>query len=185
MFQLALTFCPEQPVVLVLLKLSFEILNGILIQERPLFQYEKMKKHHIRLTVEDRTRLNGLIARGHLKPRGVKRAAALLALDEGKLYKEVAAELGVTSTTVSAWAQKYKKKGLGFLKDKPRKGRPRRITSRQKEKIVALAQSEPPHGHERWSLRLLAEKAIALGYVNSISHQYINQILKENELSIF
>ncbi|MCO6477269.1 MAG: helix-turn-helix domain-containing protein [Phaeodactylibacter sp.] len=144
-----------------------------------------MKKHHIRLTVEDKTKLNRLIAGGKLKPRGAKRAAALLALDEGKLYKEVAAELGVTSTTVSAWAQKYEEKGLGFLKDKHRTGRPRRITSRQKNKIVALAQSEPPQGHERWSLRLLAEKAIALGYVDSISHQYINQILKENELSIY
>lgn len=144
-----------------------------------------MEKQHIRLTEEDKARLEGLMSRDALKARGLKRAFALLALDEGKTYKEVAAELGVSSATISAWAGKYEEEGLAFLEDRPRPGRPRNITGRQKAKILALARSAPPKGHERWSLRLLAEKAIALGYVNSISHQYINQILKENELSIF
>lgn len=144
-----------------------------------------MEKQHIRLTEEDKARLEGLMSRDALKARGLKRAFALLALDEGKTYKEVAAELGVSSATISAWAGKYEEEGLAFLEDRPRPGRPRNITGRQKAKILALARSAPPEGHERWSLRLLAEKAIALGYVNSISHQYINQILKENELSIF
>lgn len=144
-----------------------------------------MEKQHIRLTEEDKARLEGLMSRDALKARGLKRAFALLALDEGKTYKEAAAELGVSSATISAWAGKYEEEGLAFLEDRPRPGRPRNITGRQKAKILALARSAPPKGHERWSLRLLAEKAIALGYVNSISHQYINQILKENELSIF
>lgn len=125
------------------------------------------------------------MARGVLKGRGLKRAAALLALDKGATFKEIAADLDTSAASVSAWAKRYEKEGLEFLEDKPRPGRPRNITSRQKARIVALAKSEPPEGYERWSLRLLAEKAVTLGYVDSISHQYINQILKENELSIF
>lgn len=144
-----------------------------------------MKKQHIRLTTKDKAELNGLMARGVLKGRGLKRAAALLALDKGATFKEIAADLDTSAASVSAWAKRYEKEGLEFLEDKPRPGRPRNITSRQKARIVALAKSEPPEGYERWSLRLLAEKAVTLGYVDSISHQYINQILKENELSIF
>ncbi|MCO6486834.1 MAG: helix-turn-helix domain containing protein [Phaeodactylibacter sp.] len=126
-----------------------------------------------------------MISEKALNPRGLKRAAALLELDNGKTYKEVSEMIDVSSVTVSSWARKYKKTGLDFLKDKPRPGRPKDITSRQRAKIVALAKSKPPEGHEKWSLRLLAEKAVALGLVDSISHQYINQILKDDELSIY
>lgn len=115
----------------------------------------------------------------------MKRAIALLELGQGKTYKEVAAKLGISSVTISAWADKYEEVGLALLKDKPRPGRPPIITGGQREKIVALAGSDPPEGHEKWSLRLLAEKAISLGYVDSISHQYINQILKESEIQLY
>lgn len=144
-----------------------------------------MKKQHIHLTANDKETLKGLISEGALPPKGLKRAAALLELDQGKTFKEVAKTVKVASTTVSSWASKYEKAGLSFLKDKPRPGRPKDITAGQRAKILALANSEPPEGHEKWSLRLLAEKAIALGYVDSISHQYINQILKDDELSIY
>lgn len=144
-----------------------------------------MKKEHVQLTDEDKATLRRLVSQGALKRRGLKRAIALLLLNNGDTFKEVSLELGVSSATVSAWSEKYKKEGLSFLRDKPRPGRPQNITRKQRAKIVALAKSTPPEGHERWSLRLLAEKAIALGYVDSISHQYINQILKESELRIF
>lgn len=144
-----------------------------------------MKKHYVHLKPTDKAKLKALISKKALKPRGLKRATALLELDKGKTYKEVSETLRVSSVTVSSWAQKYRKEGLKFLKDKPRPGRPKDITARQRAKIVALAKSKPPEGHDKWSLRLLAEKAVALGLVDSISHQYINQILKDDELSIY
>ena len=150
-----------------------------------LLQYEKMKKQHVRLSKKDGEKLKALVSRGSLRRRELKRAKALLALDRGGTFKEVSTAIDISSATISSWAGKYRRQGLAFLKDKPRPGRPKNITKKQRAKIVALAKTEPPEGHERWSLRLLAEKAISLGYVNSISHQYINQILKESELQIY
>ena len=144
-----------------------------------------MKKTHVHLPVRDKKKLKALISKGSLGARAVKRATALLELNLGMTYKEVAAKIGVSSVTISAWADKYEEVGLAFLKDKPRPGRPPNITSRQRAKIVALASSDPPEGHEKWSLRLLAEKAMTLGFVDSISHQYINQILKESEIQLY
>ena len=140
-----------------------------------------MKKQHVELSATDKTRLKTLISRGSLKRRALKRATALLELGQGKTFKEVSEAIKVSGATVSAWADRYKKEGLDFLADKPRPGRPKDITAQQRKKIAALARSDAPDGYERWTLRLLAEKAVEFGYVKHISHQYINQILKQEE----
>jgi hypothetical protein len=45
--------------------------------------------------------------------------------------------------------------------------------------LVALSCSEPPKGFARWSLRLLADKVVELGYIDSVSHETIRGILKK------
>lgn len=49
----------------------------------------------------------------------------------------------------------------------------------QRVKITVLACSEPPEGYAQWSLRLLADKAVELGYVEGISHTEVRKILKK------
>ena len=83
------------------------------------------------------------------------------------------------SWPVSEWAQNYKEEGLLCLADKPRSGRPIEIDGSQRAKITALACSEAPAGYARWSLRLLAEKAVELGYCENISHTDVGVILKK------
>ncbi len=46
--------------------------------------------------------------------------------------------------------------------------------------LVALSCSEPPEGHAQWSLRLLADRAVELGYIESVSHETIRRVLKKN-----
>ena len=87
--------------------------------------------------------------------------------------------VGVVSQTVSTWARKYKQSGLDFLTDKPRPGRPTVIDGLQRAKITALACSDPPEGYERWSLRLLADKAVELELVETISYGEVRLILKK------
>ena len=58
-------------------------------------------------------------------------------------------------------------------------GRPIEIDGQQRAKITALACSQPPEGYAQWSLRLLADKAIELGYVEEISHTEVRKILKK------
>lgn len=138
-----------------------------------------MKKQHVTLSEEDRQYLTDLISKGELPVRTYRRALALLELDRGKTYKAVAETVDVTSQTASTWASNYEKIGLLCLKDKPRSGRPIEFDGNVRAKITALACSEAPEGYAQWTLRLLAEKAVALDYCESISHTQVSNILKK------
>lgn len=138
-----------------------------------------MQKQHVQLRTADREQLEALVAKGNLGVRIYKRALGLLELDRGKTYQAVAETLGVNHNTVAAWRNQYNQAGLQFLQDKPRSGRPIVIDGGQRAKVTALACSEAPAGHERWSLRLLAEKVVELGYCEEISYTYVGEILKK------
>lgn len=143
-----------------------------------------MKKEHVKLNEADRTYLENLLKKGSLPASRYKRAIALLELDRGRTFTEVAEIVGVTKQTASTWARKYKAAGLEFLTDKPRPGRPTVIDGLQRAKITALACSEPPEGYQRWSLRLLADKAVELELVEDISYGEVRLILKKMNLSL-
>jgi transposase len=49
--------------------------------------------------------------------------------------------------------------------------------------LVALSCSKPPQGRARWTLRLLADSIVELGYVQSISHEAVRQTLKKTNLN--
>ncbi len=138
-----------------------------------------MKKQHVQLSKADRRYLTKLLRKGELPVRVHRRALGLLELDRGKTYTEVSASLQVASLTLSKWSKKYRSDGLAMLHDKPRTGRPIEIDGTQRAKITALACSDPPEGYGRWSLRLLADKVVELGYVEHISHSQVREILKK------
>lgn len=142
-----------------------------------------MKKQHVTLTDDHRTYLRNLIKKGSLPAKTYKRALALLELDRGRTFTEVAKIVGAVYQTVSTWAQKYRDSRLAFLTDKPRPGRPTVIDGLQRAKVTALACSEPPEGYERWSLRLLADKAVELKLVDAISYGEVRLILKKTNSS--
>ena len=138
-----------------------------------------MKKHHLTLNDDDRSTLETLLSKGTLSARKFKRATALLELDRGKTLQAVAATLGVTYNAVSAWRDGYKTSGLACLDDAPRSGRPIEIDGAQRAKITALACSDAPEGHARWSLRLLAEKVVEAGLCEHVSHTFVADVLKK------
>ena len=138
-----------------------------------------MKKQHVKLSEIDREFLETLISKGELTAKAYRRALALLELDRGQTYTEVSKSLQVTITTLSSWAGKYCESGLLVLADRPRSGRPIEIDGEERAKITALACSDPPEGYAEWNLRLLADKAVELGYCEHISHTSVRQILKK------
>lgn len=139
----------------------------------------QMNKQHISLSEDDRSTLEQLLSHGTLPAKTFKRATALLELDRGKTLGEVAATLHLTYPTVSAWRDRYNASGLACLDDAPRSGRPREIDGTQRAKITALACSDAPEGHARWSLRLLAEKAVESGLCEHVSHSLVADVLKK------
>ena len=138
-----------------------------------------MKKTHVTLTASDRETLTSLLAKGTLPARTFKRATALLELDHGKTLTAVAATLEVDYNTVAAWRNNYRANGLACLHDAPRPGRPIVIAGLQRAQITALACSDTPAGHARWTLRLLAEKVVEAGFCDTISHTMVGNILKK------
>ena len=78
-----------------------------------------------------------------------------------------------------AWRNGYRTTGLGCLYDAPRSGRPIVIDGTQRAKITALACSDAPAGHDRWTLRLLAEKVVEAGFCDHVSHTFVGTVLKK------
>lgn len=138
-----------------------------------------MKKQHIQLKETDREYLKNLISKGEQSAKTYRRALGLLELDRGQTYTDVSEMLQVHIMTLSNWVAGYQENGLEMLQDRPRSGRPVEIDGEQRAKITALACSEAPAGYAQWSLRLLADKLIELGYCEHISHTEVSQILKK------
>jgi transposase len=143
-----------------------------------------MKKEHVKLSQTDHDFLTSLLAKGQSSARVFKRATALLQLNGGKTLTEVARILQVSSFTVATWRDNYQANGLLALDDKPRSGRPVEISGRERAKLTALACSSPPEGRARWTLRLLADKAVELGYCDHLSHTAAQKILKKMSLDL-
>ena len=143
-----------------------------------------MKKQHVLLSKADKNRLQDIIQKGEAKAKKFKRALALLELDKGKTFQDVSQIVGTTVQTVSKWAKKYSQDGLTLLTDKKRSGRPPIIDSLAEASITSLACSEPPEGYERWTLRLLAEKAVTLEHIDAISKSEVDRILKKTNYSL-
>lgn len=138
-----------------------------------------MKKQHVQLSELERTQLEGLLKQGRLPARKFKRALAILELDRGCTFTAVAQTVGATKQSVAIWAKKYRENGMAGLEDKLIPGRPVTINGQERARITALACSDAPEGHSQWSLRLLAEKAVELEYVEHISHMHVARILKK------
>jgi len=138
-----------------------------------------MKKEHVKLTQIDQGYLESIISTGSVAVKVFKRATGLLELNRGKTLQAVAETLGVDYNTVAAWRDNYKQNGLACLTDAPRSGRPIELDGNHRAKITALACSDAPEGHAKWSLRLLADKLVELEQIESISHTQVSTILKK------
>jgi transposase len=134
----------------------------------------------IQLTAEERRSLKTLFRSGKGNNRQQTRARILDLLDRKLPPPQIAETLACAIGTVYNVKNRYLAEGLeAALTDKPRSGRPAEINGTQRAKITALACSEAPTGHARWTLRLLADKAVELGFVESISHNAVKEILKK------
>jgi transposase len=92
----------------------------------------------------------------------------------------------ISVATVLRVRQTYVRKGLtAALKRRFRsRERARRLDGHQEAQLIALACSEPPTGHERWTLRLLADRMITLEYVGELSYETVRRTLKKTNLSL-
>jgi transposase len=138
------------------------------------------KKYIVELEEEERKELIELTSKGKIGARKMKRAQILLKADEGLKDAEIMAALNTSRPTVERVRKRLVEGGLErALNDAPRPGKKKIMDDRQEAYLVALACSEAPEGHERWSLRLLSDKLVELEVVDSISHETVRRTLKK------
>src|SRR3982750_3416556 len=136
-----------------------------------------MPKSHVILSETDKEELTRLLHQSDLRSKVFKRVTALLELNKGKTIEEVRSVLGLSYPAIAKLIDNYQQNGLECLKDKSRSGRPPGISGKQRAAITALACSEAPEGHVRWTLRMLADKIVELDYCESISYVQVGRIL--------
>lgn len=148
-------------------------------------------KYVIELSDKDRALLNEIVSKGTSSARTILRANILLASDKNsKKYMtvaEIAEVYHTTPTTVQTVRTSFCKRGLEeTLRRKKRETPPvpAKITGDVEAKVIALACSNPPDGYAKWTLRLLADRTVELGYVETISYVSIARILKKTNLSL-
>ena len=145
------------------------------------------KRYPVLLDSEQRESLIRLISIGKDSARKLTRARILLKADESEgaaayADKQIREALEVSLSTIERTRKTFALEGLTVSALTPKK---RSWVSRQKfdgEKeahLIALACSDPPEGHARWTLRLLAEEMVELNHFSSISHECIRQVLKK------
>lgn len=138
----------------------------------------------IKLSDDELSSLKTLLRRGAAPARTQTRARVLDLLHRGHHPDSVAQTLQVSAATVFNIKRRYFEAGLdAALFDKQRPGRPPTLDGKMRAQITALACSRAPAGHASWTLRLLADRAVELGFVKSISHTGVRKILKKTASS--
>jgi len=149
-----------------------------------------MSKHtKLYLTDEQRSHLENLIRSGSGLARTQTKARILLMTDRssGKVRNdaEIAESVMVNVATVGRTRRKFVNEGMeAALHDKPRPGGKPKITGEIEAKLTMLACSDPPEGHDRWTIQLLADKLVELQYIESISRVAVGKRLKKANLSL-
>jgi transposase len=149
-------------------------------------------RYRVTLTKEERKELESMTRRGKTHARRFIHARALLLCDAGAdgpawNVSDVATALGVTSRAIEHLKKRFVEEGLeAALERKPREKPPREVTfdGAFEARLIALACSDTPEGHRRWTVRLLADKAVELRFAASVSHMTVQRVLKKTNLSL-
>lgn len=140
----------------------------------------RKRLHEVSLKEGEREELESFIRKGKASARSLTRARILLLADEGRSDKEIVDFLKVSRGTVRNIRDRYWEKGLDYaLNERPRSGAPPKVDGRFEAELTLLACSDPPEGRSRWTIRLLTDKLIELGVVDSISHMTVYRTLKK------
>jgi len=143
------------------------------------------KKYIVRLTDEERLTLWSVVKKLSGSSQKVRRAQVLLKADvDGPNWtdKKIAAACSCRIKTVENIRQRLVTEGFDIALDGRKCSTPpreKRLDGEQEAKLIALRLGEPPAGFANWSLRLLADKVVELGIVDSISHETVRQTLKK------
>jgi transposase len=145
------------------------------------------KKYIVRLEETERAELTRLVSVGKAAARKLVHARVLLKADAvpggpGWTDAQIAEALDMHPNTVVGIRQRFVEQGLEAALNRKKRAtppRPRRLDGRQEARLIALACGRPPEGRARWTLRLLADRMVALNVVEDLSYETVRRTLKK------
>lgn len=144
------------------------------------------KQHVVRLTPDERFWLGRLIRRKSTTSHEQRRARVLLLCDVGHTSKrmtdvEVAAVAEIAARSVARIRAQYAEVGLEATVRRRKRVdvRPRKLAGEAEARLITLCTSEPPEGHARWTLKLLANRLVELEIVDGVSPETVRTALKK------
>jgi len=149
-------------------------------------------KYRFSLSQGERDELKGIVAKGKHNSQKVLNALILLNYDgdapEPRTLseQEIASVLKVSEMKIHRVKQRFVEEGLDIALNGHERERvyKRKADGDFEAHLVALSCSEPPEGQAQWSLRLLADKVVELGYVESVSYETVRRVLKKTKSSL-
>lgn len=150
------------------------------------------KKYRLALTQEEREELKAIVTKGKHNAQKVLNALILLNCDENAQIpralreQDIADVLQVSAMKVHRVKRRFVDEGLQIALHghKGQRAYEKKADGEFEAHLVAVSCSEPPPGHARWSLRLLADKVVELEYVDSISYETVRRVLKKTSSSL-
>jgi hypothetical protein len=150
-----------------------------------------MVKYRIKLNQDEVKALNAITKKGFHSSRSYRAAYVLLNCDEGEYSlgkstgEQISRVLKINTRTIDRIKQRCIEGGIDRALERALGDRvySRKVDGDLEARISQLCCSESPEGFSRWTLRLLAEKVVELGYVDSLSHVSVYNVLKKTNLS--
>jgi hypothetical protein len=149
-------------------------------------------RYRVTLAPEERNELEAVTRDGKTRAKRFLYARALLLCDSGPegtawTVAETAEALGVTPRTIEHLKKRFVEEGLEAALTRKQPERPPReviFGGEFEARLIALACTDPPEGRERWTVRLLAEKAVELDLAAGVSHMTIQRVLKKTNFDL-
>jgi len=150
-----------------------------------------VKKYVVRLSAEERERLQDLIRSGKRSAQLLTKARILLKADvseagEGWSDSEIAGALDTSVANIERTRKQLVEEGFEAAlvrKYNPNSARPRIFDGASEARLIALTCGPAPEGHARWTLSLLEEKVVELKIVEKASDNTIGRVLKKTRSS--
>ena len=148
-----------------------------------------MKLYKVTLLANEREELAAITHKGSHQSQKVINALILLNCDEGEFNdhhsrgEDVATILRISMRKIDRVKKRFVEEGLDAAlgRQQSQRSYERKADGEFEAHLVALSCGEPPQGYARWSLRLLADRAVELEYVDSISYETVRRVLKKTK----
>jgi len=145
-------------------------------------------KYLVKLSDEQRQHLEKLTSSGTVPARQMKRALILLKSDlqANWSYEQIAEAFDVSAVTIAKVRKTFMEQGLevALQRKKPNREYEHVLDGEDEAHLIALACSQPPTGRKHWSLRLLQDRFVKLGHVDTVSYETIRRVLKKTNSNL-